>query len=664
MKVHQDLEHLPHFKNAVITIGSFDGVHLGHQKIIERVNQLARANDGESILITFHPHPRLVVYPKDQSLQLLNTIDEKVSTLEKSGLDHLVIVPFTVEFSQMTADEYIVDFLVKKLKPKFIVIGYDHKFGLNRQGDIDYLKFHQEQFAFQVEEIAKQEIEENSISSTKIRQAIQAGQVQRANQLLGHKYLLTGEVIKGEQIGKTLGFPTANLQVADQYKLIPPNGIYAVEVLHKNKRYGGMLYIGDRPSIEHLTNQTIEVNIFDFDQQIYGDQIQLELIDFIRGDMAFSNLEALSAQLAKDKVSSLEILGSKQARSVDLQLAVVILNYNGRDYLETFLPSVLASTYEHFEIIIADNGSTDDSLAWLEQQYPAIKVLDLQENSGFAEGYNRALKQVEADVYVLLNSDVEVTPGWLEPIVDLMAADTSIAACQPKIRAQKQKDYFEYAGASGGWMDALGYPFCRGRIFDVTEKDEGQYDSVEEIFWATGAAMFIRSDIFHGLGGFDPDYFAHAEEIDLCWRIKLAGYKIMVQPQSVVYHVGGGTLNYLSPRKTYLNFRNTLFTIHKNESRAKLLWLLPLRLVLDGVAAGLFLMQSRYDHISAIVKAHWSFFGSISSARKKKKTYQQRINTIRIGPSRVKIGQYKGSIVWQYFLRRKKFFNRVIKNRS
>ncbi|MEM6379479.1 MAG: bifunctional riboflavin kinase/FAD synthetase [Bacteroidota bacterium] len=346
MKVHQDLGKLPSFKNAVITIGSFDGVHLGHRKIIEHVNYLAKANGGESILITFHPHPRLVVYPKDQSLQLLNTVEEKIFTLKQTGLDHLIIVPFTVEFSQMTADEYILDFLVEKFSPKFIVIGYDHKFGLNRQGDIEYLKYHQEKYAYQVQEIAKQEIEKNSISSTKIRNAIQEGAISKANQLLGHRYLLTGEVIKGEQIGKTLGFPTANLQVKDAHKLIPPNGIYAVEVLHEDKRYGGMLYIGDRPSIAHLTNQTIEVNIFDFDRQIYGEEIQLELIDYIRGDMAFDNLEGLSAQLAKDKIASLKILDAREApKQPTLQFAVVILNYNGKSYLETFLPTVLNSSY-------------------------------------------------------------------------------------------------------------------------------------------------------------------------------------------------------------------------------------------------------------------------------------------------------------------------------
>ncbi|MEM6377810.1 MAG: bifunctional riboflavin kinase/FAD synthetase, partial [Bacteroidota bacterium] len=332
MMVHNDLKQLPEFKNAVITIGSFDGVHCGHQKIIQRVNQLAQKVDGESVLITFHPHPRLVIYPKDDSLQLITTIDEKVRLLERYGLDHVVVVPFSIEFSQQSADEYIVNFLVDRFRPKYIVIGYDHKFGLNRQGDIDFLKHYQEAYDYQVEEIPVQEINDLSISSTKIRKAVQKGEIAAANELLGHYYTLTGTVVHGQQIGITLGFPTANLEVNHPHKLIPPNGIYAVRVKHHDQTYGGMLYIGDRPSLKDLNNQTIEVNIFEFEKNIYGDRLLVEFVAYVRSDITFSNLADLSVQLGKDKIASQAILQkqvlqkSTQNKEVDPSVAVVILN--------------------------------------------------------------------------------------------------------------------------------------------------------------------------------------------------------------------------------------------------------------------------------------------------------------------------------------------------
>jgi hypothetical protein len=665
MMVHNDLKQLPEFKNAVITIGSFDGVHCGHQKIIQRVKELAQKVDGESVLITFHPHPRLVIYPKDRSLQLLTTIDEKVRLLERYGLDHVVVVPFSIEFSQQSADEYIVNFLVDRFHPKYIVIGYDHKFGLNRQGDIDFLRHYQKSHHYEVEEIPAQEIDDLSISSTKIRKGIQQAQIQAANKLLGHYYTLTGTVVHGQQIGETLGFPTANLEVTHTHKLIPPNGIYAVRVRHHNQVYGGMLYIGDRPTLKNLHNRTIEVNIFEFKKNIYGDRLLIEFVDYVRADEAFSNLADLSVQLGKDKTAAEAILNQsvqevmEEAPKVQASVAVVILNYNGEAYLKSFLPSVLASEYQNIEIIVADNGSTDDSIAFLKEAFPDIRILELKENSGFAEGYNRALQQVEADYYVLLNSDVEVTPNWIDPIIELMERDKTIAACQPKIMSYADKAFFEYAGASGGWMDFLGYPFCRGRIFAVTEFDEGQYDDTQEIFWASGAAMFVRGKLFHRIGGFDPDYFAHAEEIDLCWRLKRAGYKIMVRPKSVVYHVGGGTLSYTTPRKTYLNFRNSLFTILKNEPLKKLYWLLPLRLLMDGLAGGLFLAQGRIQHIRAIVSAHWSFFGNFSRFYRKRAVYQDLIDQVSIDAQPNLKAQYPASIVWKYYAQKKRFFKQL-----
>lgn len=265
-------------------------------------------------------------------------------------------------------------------------------------------------------------------------------------------------------------------------------------------------------------------------------------------------------------------------------VAIVILNWNGRHYLQQFLPSVLASSYQNASVTVADNGSSDDSVSWLQQHYPQVRIIGLPQNVGFAKGYNDALKQVQADYYVLLNSDVEVQPGWIEPVISLMESDTTIAACQPKLLSYSNRALFEYAGAAGGWIDCLGYPFARGRLLEaaVCETDNGQYDDEAPIFWASGAAMFVRPAAYHGCGGFDDYFFAHMEEIDLCWRMQLAGHRIMVCPQSVVYHVGGGTLPKGSARKTFLNFRNNLIMLYKNLPRRQLLWKLPLRLLLDG----------------------------------------------------------------------------------
>ncbi len=666
MRVFYDLQDLPDFQNAVITIGSFDGVHRGHQKILEQANHLAKEVDGESIVITFHPHPRLVVYPKDDSLRLISTTDEKVLLLERYGIDNLVVVPFTVEFSQQQADEYIEKFLIEKFNPRYVVVGYDHRFGLNRQGDFNYLKWYSKKADFEVIEIGKQEIEDMTISSTKIRRALTAGNVERAARLLNHYFILSGTVVDGQKIGNSIGFPTANIEISDKHKLIPPDGIYAVHILHNQQRYQGMLYIGSRPTVKEYDNRTIEVNIFDFDKNIYGDKIRLELVKFIRGDVEFESLEQLSSQLARDKTAALKRLENpltfdqaETRKKVQASVAIVILNFNGKPYLERFLPFVLKSSYDNYTVYVADNGSNDDSIPFLQNQYPDVQLIDLKDNHGFAKGYNLALQQVTADYYVLLNSDVEITADWMNPIVELMERDRTVAACQPKILDYNRRDYFEYAGAAGGWIDFLGYPFCRGRIFGVTEKDSGQYNDTQEIFWATGAVLFIRAKLFHAFEGFDDDFFAHSEEIDLCWRLKRAGYKIMVRPRSVVYHVGGGTLNYTTPRKTYLNFRNSLFTLTKNENGRKLLWLIPVRLVLDGLAVILFLFQGKFAHIQSILKAHFTFYQHLRASWAKRKTTKDLIakNSISTEPNRT--GIYPGSIVWQYYALRKRFFKNL-----
>ncbi len=670
MNIYHDLNQLPVFKNAVVTIGSFDGVHRGHQKLLEKINHLARDVEGESVVVTFHPHPRLVVYPKDHSLQLITTIDEKIALLKRYGADNVVVVPFSIEFSQQHPDEYIEKFLYEKFKPSYIVIGYDHRFGLNRQGDINYLKACAEKFNFKIVEIEKQEADELAISSTKIRTALQKGDVNAASNLLHHYFTLTGTVVHGERIGTSIGFPTANIEVTSANKLVPPTGIYAVYVWHGGHRFKGMLYIGNRPTVSRLKNRSIEVNIFDFDKNIYGDKLRLEIVDFIRSDKKFDNLQQLQTQLQLDKEASLKCLSNESpllmpdGKKETASLAVVILNYNGHEHLAQFLPSVLESDYTNMQVYVADNGSEDGSVAYLQSNYPSVRVLQLEENHGFAEGYNMALKQVEADYYAILNSDVEVTEDWINPILELMERDQTVAACQPKILAYNNKQQFEHAGAAGGWLDKWGYPFCRGRIFNNVEKDKGQYDKTQEIFWASGAALFIRAKLFHNIGGFDADYFAHMEEIDLCWRLKKAGYKVMVRPKSVVYHVGGGTLDYENPRKVYLNFRNSLMTLAKNESRGRLLWLLPLRLVLDAFAGVLFLFKGQFKNIQAIVQAHWDFFPKLSQIREKRKSNKELIAKTSIAPPNM-TGIYPKSIVWQYYGRRKKkFLDLVMKSKA
>ena len=307
MRVFKDLSQLPKFKNAIITIGTFDGVHKGHQKLLERLKVLAKENDGESVLITFHPHPRFVLNPDDKSLKLLNTLDEKIELLNKYELDNLVVAPFSVDFSQMPALDYIKNFLVENFNPKTIVIGYDHQFGKNRSGDIKLLESHQEIYQYIVEQISKETLKDIGISSTKIRNALSEGLIETANSLLGHPYSIEGFVIKGEQLGRTIGYPTANIQLEVDYKLIPKNGVYAVLAKINHKVYKGMLNIGFRPTVEGQF-KTIEVNIFDFNQDIYGEKIELQLIHFIRDEHKFENIDLLRNQLKEDALFSTKIL--------------------------------------------------------------------------------------------------------------------------------------------------------------------------------------------------------------------------------------------------------------------------------------------------------------------------------------------------------------------
>lgn len=323
------------------------------------------------------------------------------------------------------------------------------------------------------------------------------------------------------------------------------------------------------------------------------------------------------------------------------KVAIVILNWNGRSYLEQFLPSICSSNYPNLEIVVGDNGSTDDSIMFLKHHYPQIRQIKTGANLGYAGGYNYVLKQVEADYFILLNSDVKVTKNWIAPVIEMMESDYSIAAVQPKILSYHQKEKFEHAGAAGGYIDKFGYPFCAGRILDTTEIDLGQYNTSREIFWATGAAFFIRQKAWHEMHGLDDDFFAHMEEIDLCWRLKASGHKIWYCAQSTVYHVGGGTLNKESPYKTYLNFRNSLYMLQKNLSFTSAVYIIFIRFWLDLLALIRFLFEGKRKDALAVSKAHVSFFRNFTKTVNKRKKI---IRTHKIS------GIYNGSIIWDYFM--------------
>ncbi len=339
-------------------------------------------------------------------------------------------------------------------------------------------------------------------------------------------------------------------------------------------------------------------------------------------------------------------------------VAIVILNWNGQMFLKQFLPSVLAATYPNQQIILADNASTDESVAFVEKHFPSIRIIRLQENLGFAGGYNAALEQVEADYFILLNQDVEVTKTWISPLVEMMESKPGIAACQPKLRAWHDKEKFEYAGGSGGMMDALGYTFCRGRILDDTETDHGQYDDSIPVFWASGAALMIRAKLYHDFGGLESHFFAHMEEIDLCWRLKNAGYQIMAIPASVVYHVGGGSLPHGNPKKIYLNFRNSLLMFLRNMPLAKLLWFMPLRTGLDWLAACKALFAGRPKECAAILKAQISICFRPALWLNLRRKARKAVKRNRIGQAD-RSGYYKGSLLWQYFVKGVKSFDKL-----
>ena len=332
-------------------------------------------------------------------------------------------------------------------------------------------------------------------------------------------------------------------------------------------------------------------------------------------------------------------------------VAIVILNWNGKKHLETFLEKVVLYSGE-CRIVLADNASTDDSVKYVTENFPTVEIIINDENGGFSKGYNDALKAVESEYYILLNSDIEVTPNWVIPLFETMK-DTSVAGCQPKVLSYLNKSVFEHAGASGGYLDKNYYPFCRGRIFEKFEEDKGQYNGETEIFWATGAALMIRSKLFHQVGGFDSYFFAHMEEIDLCWRLKNAGNQIVFVHNATVYHLGGGTLSSISPNKTYLNFRNNLYLLYKNLPDHYLHRTIFARMVLDGLAFFHFTFGGKFNHAWAILRAHTSFYKHLKHLRNSRDLNKQfhQLKLLK--------GVYNSSIVGDFYLKKVKVFNEL-----
>lgn len=336
-----------------------------------------------------------------------------------------------------------------------------------------------------------------------------------------------------------------------------------------------------------------------------------------------------------------------------MKTAIVILNWNGEKMLRQYLPNVIEYSREDATVIVADNASTDGSVEMLRRDFPCVKLLPLDKNYGFAEGYNRALKEVDAEYYMLLNSDVEVSHQWLSPLVEFMDNHKEVAACQPKLLAMHNRNAFEYAGACGGFIDRFGYPFCRGRLFNTVEDDSGQYDTNEEVLWATGACMLIRAADFHEAGGFDGHFFAHNEEIDLCWRLRLQGKKIFCIPNSHVWHVGGGTLPKSNPMKTYLNFRNNLTMLYKNLPYKELAHVMRTRLFLDWLAALQFLLTGKVGDAKAVIRGRKAF----KQWKKEFETTRKEIQSKR--KSDAVIGVYRFSLLWQYYVKGHKKFSEL-----
>ena len=653
MQVHRGLEHLPQFHNSVISIGVYDGVHYGHTAIIKRVVEKSKELGGDSIIVTFDPHPRQIVYPADTDIRLLTTLDEKIRLLSSTGVDHLIIIPFTVEFSRINPYKYVEDILIDRLKVKHLIIGYDHRFGLNREGNIDLLRQYEKKGALVVEEISRQDVDELKVSSTKIRNHIMNGDIHIANKLLGYNYELTGLVNRGSQIAGGLGYPTANCKVVDGAKLIPAPGTYAATAECEGQVYEGMLYIGKSPTLAERKEALIEMNLFaQIDEPLYDKEITIRPEKRYRGDQKFDSVQELKYNIAADKREVEHHFTQKKSEQL---VTTAILNYNGEGHLRAYLDSHKPD--EDNRVVVFDNASTDASVT-TAQEFAEVNVISLGTNEGFAGGYNNAMPHVGSKYVAIVNSDIRVTSDWLRPIIDMMESDPSIAAVQPKIKSVHRPEEYEYAGAAGGFLDQLGYPFCRGRILNTVEEDKGQYDDPIEVEWSSGATMVMRTDLFKQAQGFDADFFAHMEEIDLCWRIRKLGYKIMCEPKSVVYHVGGGTLDYDSPRKVFLNLRNNYWMILKQMSVLSLLVIIPLRIAIDFMYSLLFLLKGRPAHFgNALLGIIYGLTG-ISQTSKKRREIKHFINRYGTGPER-KVRKKVGVLPIAYYLLGKKKYGEL-----
>ncbi len=644
MKVHDGVEDLPQMTRAVVTIGSYDGVHLGHREILRQLVDRAAARDGESVVISFDPHPRLLLYPEQTDLKLLSDRSEKVRVLRKLGIDHVVFIKFTKQFSEQSPESYVRDFLLGLFDPSAIIIGYDHKYGKDRAGDIDLMRQIASEHGVDLQVIEKHEADHIKISSSRIRQSLAGGRVSEAADLLGRPYRVAGSVAMGDQIGRTIGYPTANLVPRSSHALLPAAGIYVTDTIIMGRRYPSMSYLGDRPALEHDDSYRLETHVLDYEGDLYDQEIAIDFLYRLRADSGFESMEKLQQQLQADESAS------RSYHDKRVSTSAIILNYNGLAHLQTYLPAIYSAIPDTDELIIVDNASTDGSVPWLREHHPEIRLLVWEKNYGFAGGYKKALEQIQTDYYVLINSDLRFARPWYQSIIQEMESSPRIGAAQCKILSLRDPEFFEYAGAAGGYMDRWLYPLCRGRILDYCEKDLGQYDTRERIFWATGAAMVVRGCAYHEVGGLDEDFFAHQEEIDLCWRMQRAGYEIQYFPEEEVYHLGGGTLSYGSTFKTYLNFRNSLVLLIKNE-QSSWLRLLLWRMVLDGVAAIKFLLSAQPAHSWAVLRAHGYIYTHIGALVRKRRQLKELLD--KRDEDVVVHGRKPYSIIWNYYIKKR-----------
>ncbi|MEP7196955.1 MAG: bifunctional riboflavin kinase/FAD synthetase [Saprospiraceae bacterium] len=644
---------LPEFKNAIVTIGAFDGFHRAHQEIVDTLCKLASKSKGQSVLISFDPHPKLVLKQSNKDVYLLSTLQEKIQLLAQTELEYLILVPFSLEFSQLVPEEYIENFLIKNFHPHTIVVGFDHRFGINSLGDIGLLRAYSNEGKFNLLEINKKEENNSKIASSTIRKAILENNFSVATQQLGRPYSISGTVVRGRNVGSQIGYPTANLEIEDKTKLIPQPGIYAALVSYNETDYNAMLYIGSRPTLGDNLKQSIEIHIIKFEGYLYGEKLEVKIISFIRADEKFESINRLVDQIKLDHFKIEQVLAkfhlTYASQKKNPSIAVVILNYNGEHLLRKYLPGVFSNLPKNARLVVIDNASTDESLNFLHYNYPEVKRIVLKKNYGFAEGYNKGLGQIDADYFLLLNSDVEIKNDFVTPLVKRIQSDPCNLAVQPKILSLKEPKKFEYAGAAGGLMDLLGYTFAYGRILDEVEEDNHQYDTACQIFWASGAAILINANIYRSLGGFDADYFAHQEEVDLCWRIQRAGGKIWYDPKSEVYHLGGGTLEYNDPNKIFLNFKNNLSTIFKNVPYIYLIFLLPVRFVLDFLIAIKYLFSGKFNLFFKVIEAYIISIISTFYLMYKKDHYNIKIESTSIESSKLK-GLLKGSLFIHYYL--------------